>query len=78
MSLVRKGKNGRMLYFIHKDEARIKLKSKDMRIRFFFFVYEQVLQLLWAILYKEELSFKAFVIARYEMSCKKRKALNLS
>jgi len=50
------------------DEARIKSKSKDMRIRFFFFVYEQVLQLLWAVLYKEELSFKAFVIAMYEMS----------
>nr|QNO42872.1 hypothetical protein FEGPBIBN_00005 [Methanosarcinales archaeon ANME-2c ERB4]QNO44109.1 hypothetical protein EAEFCCBL_00004 [Methanosarcinales archaeon ANME-2c ERB4]QNO50432.1 hypothetical protein BPCBKEJI_00010 [Methanosarcinales archaeon ANME-2c ERB4] len=44
------------------DEARIKSKSKDMRIRFFYFVYEQMLQLLWVVLYKEELSFKAFVI----------------
>jgi hypothetical protein len=28
------------------DEARIKSKSKDMKIRFFYFVYEQMLQLL--------------------------------
>nr|QNO44395.1 hypothetical protein NONIOKLP_00002 [Methanosarcinales archaeon ANME-2c ERB4]QNO44829.1 hypothetical protein AKKIKKOJ_00002 [Methanosarcinales archaeon ANME-2c ERB4]QNO46578.1 hypothetical protein DOHMCPNA_00002 [Methanosarcinales archaeon ANME-2c ERB4] len=53
------------------DEARIKSKSKDMRIRFFYFVYEQMLQLLWVVLYKEELSFKAFVIEMYEMSNKK-------
>lgn len=50
------------------DEARIKSKSKDMKIRFFYFVYEQVLQLLWAVLYKEDSSFKAFVIEMYEMS----------
>jgi hypothetical protein len=50
------------------DEARIKSKSKEMRIRFFFFVYEQVLQLLWAVLYKDDMSFKAFIIAMYEMS----------
>ena len=50
------------------DEARIKSKSKDMKIRFFYFVYEQVLQSLWAVLYKEDSSFKAFVIEMYEMS----------
>jgi hypothetical protein len=50
------------------DEARIKSKSKEMRIRFFFFVYEQVLQLLWAVLYKNDMSFKAFVIGMYEIS----------
>ena len=50
------------------DEARIKSKSKDMRIRFFYFVYEQMLQLLWAVLYKEDSSFKAFIIEMYEMS----------
>jgi hypothetical protein len=50
------------------DEARIKSKSKDMKIRFFYFVYEQSLQLLWAVLYKEDSSFKAFVIEMYEMS----------
>ncbi len=50
------------------DEARIKSKSKDMRTRFFYFVYEQTLQFLWAALYKDELSFKAFIIDMYEMS----------
>lgn len=50
------------------DEARIKSKSKDMRIRFFYFVYEQMLQLLWAVLYKEYLTFKAFIIEMYDMS----------
>ncbi|HDS44808.1 MAG TPA: hypothetical protein ENN68_01710 [Methanomicrobia archaeon] len=50
------------------DEARIKSKSKEMKIRFFYFVYEQMLQLLWTTLYKEELSFKAFIIELYEMS----------
>ncbi len=50
------------------DEARIKSKSKDMKIRYFYFIYEQVLQLLWAIFYKNEMSFKAFIIEMYEMS----------
>ena len=35
------------------DEARISSKSIDPRIRFFFFAYEQILQLLWIVLYKE-------------------------
>jgi len=38
------------------DEARI--KSKDVKIRFFYFVYEQVLQLIWNMIYREEVSFK--------------------
>ncbi len=50
------------------DEARIKSKSKDMKIRFFYFIYEQMLQFLWAALYKDKLSFKAFIIEMYEMS----------
>jgi len=50
------------------DEARIKSESKEMKIRFFYFVYEQMLQLLWTTLFKEELSFKAFIIELYEMS----------
>lgn len=48
------------------DEARIMSKSKDARIRFFFFAYEQVLQLLWIVLYKEEVSFKEFLLELYE------------
>lgn len=44
------------------DEARIKSKSKEIRVRFFFFIYEQLLQLLWAVLYKDEVSFKRFLL----------------
>ena len=40
------------------DEARIKSKSKEIRVRFFFFIYEQLLQLLWAVLYKDEVSLE--------------------
>ncbi len=50
------------------DEARIKSKSKDMKTRFFYFVYQQELQLLWAVLYKDEFSFKEFLIEMYKMS----------
>jgi len=50
------------------DEARIMSKSKDPRVRFFLFVYEQVLQLLWIVLYKEEVRFKEFLLEMYEMS----------
>jgi len=49
------------------DEARISSKSIDPRIRFFYFVYEQVLQLLWIVLYKEEVSFKQFLLEMYEL-----------
>jgi hypothetical protein len=48
--------------FRAQDEARIKSKSKEIRVRFFFFVFEQLLQLLWAVLYKEEVSFKEFLL----------------
>lgn len=48
------------------DEAHIMSKSKDVSIRFFYFAYEQVLQLLWIILYKDEVSFKAFMLELYE------------
>lgn len=44
------------------DEARIKSKSKEIRVGFFFFVYEQLLQLLWAVLYKDGVSFKGFLL----------------
>lgn len=53
------------------DEARIMSKSTDIRIRFFFFAYEQVLQLLWIVLYKEEVRFKEFLLDLYEC-CKER------
>ena len=44
------------------DEATIKSKSKDVRIRFFLFAYEQMLQLIWSVFYKEEGTFKGFLI----------------
>lgn len=44
------------------DEANIKCKSTDMTIRYFFFVYEQLLQMLWGCLYQQEVSFKKFLI----------------
>ncbi len=50
------------------DEATIKSKSKDVRIRFFLFAYEQFLQLLWSVLFREEVSFKGFVIEMSEMA----------
>ena len=50
------------------DEARISSKSKDMKIRYFFFAYEQVLQLLWTVLYKEEAPFKQFLFEIYELA----------
>jgi hypothetical protein len=53
------------------DEARIKSKSKEIRVRFFFFVYEQLLQLLWAVLYKDEVSFKEFLLVLSE-TCDER------
>ena len=58
------------------DEAHIKSKSKDARIRFFYFAYEQLLQLLWSGLYKEDVSFKRFVIDMHEL-CKERNSKSL-
>jgi len=55
------------------DEARIKSKSTDVNVRFFYFTYEQVLQLLWIVLYKDEESFKVFMIDMYEECLKKYK-----
>lgn len=45
------------------DEARIKCKSKDMKIRFFIFLFEQLLQTIWMSLYRDRCSFKEFLIA---------------
>lgn len=44
------------------DEARIKCKSKEMKIRYFLFLFEQILQTQWACFYKEEINFKQFLI----------------
>lgn len=52
------------------DEARIKCKSTDMQVRYFLFLFEQMLQLQWMCFYKEEASFKEFIIAMANMSHK--------
>ena len=44
------------------DEARIKCKSKDMKIRYFLFLFEQMLQTIWICFYKDEAPFKEFLI----------------
>ena len=51
------------------DEARIKCKSKEMKIRFFF-LFEQMLQTIWICFFKEEGSFKEFLIQLAETSKK--------
>ncbi len=53
------------------DEAHIMSKSTNPKIRFFFFVYSQVLQLLWIVLYKDKVTFKGFLLEMYE-TCKER------
>jgi hypothetical protein len=44
------------------DEARIKCKSKEMKIRYFLFMFEQMLQTIWICFYKNEAPFKEFLI----------------
>lgn len=52
------------------DEARIKCKSTEMKVRFFFFIFEQMLQTIWICFFKEEGSFKEFLIQMAETSKK--------
>ena len=52
------------------DEARIKCKSKDMKIRYFLFLFEQMLQTIWICFFKEEATFKEFIIGMSDMSLK--------
>ncbi|GAI85587.1 unnamed protein product, partial [marine sediment metagenome] len=51
------------------DEARIKCKSKEMKIRYFLFMFQQILQTQWMCFYKEEVSFKKFIIEMHK-TCK--------
>ncbi|MDI6738249.1 MAG: transposase [Nanoarchaeota archaeon] len=51
------------------DEATIKCKSKEMKIRYFLFLFEQLLQTQWVCFYKkEEVSFKAFLIEIHKVN----------
>lgn len=51
------------------DDARIKCKSKDMKIRYFLFMFQQVLQTQWVCFFKEEVNFKKFLIEMHK-TCK--------
>jgi len=50
------------------DEAKVKCKSKEMKIRYFFFLFEQMLQTIWICFYKDEISFKEFLIEMNKVS----------
>lgn len=52
------------------DEATIKCKSKDMKIRYFLFLFEQMLQVQWICFFKEEATFKEFIIEMHKVSKK--------
>jgi len=52
------------------DEARIKCKSKEMKIRYFLFLFEQMLQVQWICFHKNELPFKEFIIQMAKMARK--------
>lgn len=52
------------------DEARIRCKSKDMKIRYFLFLFEQMLQTIWICFYKDEVPFKEFLIEMANISKK--------
>ncbi len=44
------------------DECRIKTKSKAIEVRYFLFAYEQLIESLWYLFHREEVSFKRFLI----------------
>ena len=53
------------------DEAKIKCKSKEMKIRLFIFLFEQLLQTIWISFYRDDkCSFKEFLIALSKTSRK--------
>jgi hypothetical protein len=44
------------------DEAGMKSKTTEILPRYFFFLYEQLLQAMWYVFYKKEMSFKQFIM----------------
>lgn len=44
------------------DDALLKTKSTNIKIRFFIFVFQQMLESLWYCFYKHEVTFKRFII----------------
>lgn len=53
------------------DDAAIKCKSTDMKIRYFFFMAQQLLQAQWMCFYKNEVSFKKYLIEMH-LNCKEQ------
>ena len=52
------------------DEAKIRSKSTEMNVRFFFFLFEQILQVQWICFHKNDLPFKEYIIEMAKMSRK--------
>ena len=52
------------------DDALIKCKSKEMKIRYFLFLFQQMLQTQWVCFYKNEVSFKEFIIEMHKVTKK--------
>ena len=52
------------------DEAKIKTKSTEMKVRFFFFLFEQMLQVQWMCFHKNDIPFKEYIIEMAKMSRK--------
>ena len=50
------------------DECRIKTRSKDIRVRYFLFACEQLVESIWYLFYHEEVSFKKYLMELSE-SC---------
>ena len=51
------------------DEAKIRSKTKEMKTRYFYFMFQQVLQTQWVCFYKKEVNFKQFIIEMHK-TCK--------
>ena len=43
-------------------ECRIKTKSKDIRVRYFLFAYEKLIESIQYLFYHEEVSFKKYLM----------------
>ncbi len=48
--------------FMVQDQCRIKTKSKMIEVRYFMFAYEQLIESIWYLFYRKEVSFKRFLI----------------
>ena len=44
------------------DECMIKTKSKDIRVRYFLFAYEQLVESILYLFYHREVSFKRYLM----------------